>query len=119
MTLLIVDLIGIVLIGFIIWWFWFSMPVPRSASSGLTDIVVENGVYTPAVIEVAIAKPVTLRFVRKDPSPCAEKVIFSDLGISQDLALDIPAEVSVTVSKPGEYEFTCQMGMYRGKLIAR
>jgi plastocyanin domain-containing protein len=25
----------------------------------------------------------------------------------------------VTPDKPGEYEFTCQMRMYRGRLVAR
>ncbi len=79
----------------------------------------DNGVNAPASIEVPVGKPVTLRFLRKDPSPCAEKVLFDDLGVSADLPLDKPVTVTVTPAKPGEYEFTCQMRMYRGRLVAR
>ena len=51
------------------------------------------------------------------PGPCAEKVLFDDLGVSAELPLG--KSVTVTPDKPGEYEFTCQMRMYRGTLMAR
>jgi plastocyanin domain-containing protein len=89
------------------------------SGTGPIEIIVDNGVYTPARIEVPAGQPVTLRFVRKDPSPCAEKVLFDDLGISADLPLGKPVDVTMTPPRPGEYEFTCQMRMYRGTLVAR
>jgi plastocyanin domain-containing protein len=83
------------------------------------EIIVDNGVYTPARIEVPAGRPVTLCFLRKDPSPCAEKVLFDALGVSAELPLGKPVMMTVTPDKPGEYEFTCQMGMYRGKLVVK
>ena len=114
------NLAALGVIGLIVWWFWLSRPKARRATdAGPIEIVVENGVYTPARIEVPAGKPVTLRFLRKDPSACAEKVFFGDLGLSRDLPLDKPQELTFTPKNPGEFEFTCAMGMYRGRLVVR
>jgi plastocyanin domain-containing protein len=115
-----INLAGLILIGLIVWWFWLSKPkARRSEGAQPIEIIVDNGVYTPARIEVPAGRPVTLRFLRNDPSPCAEKVLFDDLGVAADLAVGQPTEVTVTPDKPGEYAFTCQMRMYRGSLVAR
>ena len=119
MNLILVNLAGLVLIGLIVWWFWLSKPKAQRATSGVIDVMVEGGVYAPARIEVAAGQPVTLRFLRKDPSPCAEKVLFDELGIAADLPIGQPVELTITPGKAGEYAFTCQMQMYRGMLVAR
>lgn len=117
---LIFNLAGFILIALIVWWFWLSRPKAQHFSGAAPiEIIVANGVYTPARIEVPAGQPVTLRFIRKDPSPCAEKALFDDLGISADLTVGKPLDVTVTPPRPGEYEFTCQMRMYRGMLVAR
>ena len=116
----VVDLVAIALIGLIIWWFWLSKPrIQRVSGSSPIDVIVDNGVYTPTRIEVPIGQPVTLRFIRHDPSPCAEKVIFDGLEKSLDLPLDKPADLTLTPDRPGEFEFTCQMKMYRGTLVVK
>jgi len=115
-----INVAGLVIIGLIVWWFWLVKPKARRIEGGAPiEIVVENGVYTPARIEVKAGMPVTLRFLRKDPSPCAEKVLFDDLGVAVDLSIGKPTDVTITPDKPGEYEFTCQMRMYRGVLVVR
>ncbi|KAF0191422.1 MAG: putative secreted protein containing plastocyanin domain [Gammaproteobacteria bacterium] len=120
MTSALVNAGGLVVIGLIVWWFWLSTPRRvQQASRSPVDVVVADGVYTPAVIEARAGDTVTLRFLRTDPGPCAEKVIFSDLGVSADLAVGSPRDVVITPVAPGDYEFTCQMGMYRGRLIVR
>lgn len=119
MSAALVNVAGLVLIGLIVWWFWLVKPKPQRAVSGVVEVLVADGVYTPARIEVASGQPVRLRFLRKDPSACAEKVIFADLGAAADLPLDQPVELTLTPPKPGEYPFTCQMQMYRGALVAR
>lgn len=118
MTVWLVNLAGLAVIAFIVWWFWLSRPASKKAASGVIDIVVDHGVYTPARIEVPAGKPVTLRFLRRDASPCAEKVVFDSLGISEDLPLNKPREVWLPALVPGELKFTCQMKMYRGTLVA-
>ena len=115
-----INLAGVAVIGLIVWWFWRSRPkAQRVTGAGLIEILVENGVYTPARIEVLAGKTATLRFLRNDPSPCAEKVLFDTLGVSAELPLGKPVTVMVTPDKPGEVEFTCQMRMYRGTLVVR
>ncbi len=119
MKIWLINLAGLVLMALIVWWFWLSRPqAQRVSGAGPIEIIVDNGVYTPARIEVPAGKPVTLRFVRQDPSPCAEKALFGSLGVSADLPVGKPVDVIVTPPQPGEYEFTCQMQMYRGTLIA-
>ncbi len=118
MTLL-VNLAGLALTVLIVWWFWMTKPQAQRMQSGVVEIVVAEGVYTPARIEVSAGRPVTLRFLRKDPSPCAEKVLLDDLGLSAELPLNERRDLTFTPKIPGEYEFTCEMRMYRGSLVVR
>ena len=113
-----VNLGGLGLIVLIVWWFWLSHPKAAHAGAGPIEIVVDNGVYTPARIEVPAGRPITLRFLRRDASPCAEKVLFDDLGVSADLPPGKPADVTLS-PPPGEHEFSCEMHMYRGRLVVR
>ena len=118
MSAVLINLTGLVVIALIVWWFWLSQPKTAHAA-GVIEILVNDGVYTPASIEVEAGRPVTLRFLRKDPSPCAEQVLFDDLGLSAELPVGEPKDITVTPPKPDEYEFTCQMQMKRGRLIVR
>jgi plastocyanin domain-containing protein len=118
MTTLLVNGAGLLLMLFIVWWFWlYRPPAQHFASAAPIAITVADGVYTPARIEVARGQPLVLSFTRQDPTPCAEKVIFPDLGISADLPLQQSVELRLTPEQAGEFAFTCQMGMYRGVLI--
>ena len=120
MSAWLINLAGLVLIGMIVWWFWLSKPkLQRVAGSEPIEIVVDNGVYTPGRIEVPLGERVTLRFIRKDASPCAEKVLFDDFDVSSDLPVGRPYDISFIPDKPGEHAFTCQMRMYRGSLVVR
>ena len=120
MSMWLVNAAGLLLIVAIVWWFWLSRPrAQRLSGTTPIDILVDSGVYTPSRIEVARGQPVTLRFLRKDPSPCAEKVLFDDLGIGRDLPIDHPVEIVLTPDRAGEFDFTCQMKMYRGTLVVR
>lgn len=112
------NIFALGLIALVVWWFWLSKPQAKKSRAGSAiEVTVENGVYTPAVIEAKVGESLKFVFIRKDPSPCAEKVVFPALGISHDLALNHETPVAVSVDKAGIYEFTCQMAMYRGKLI--
>ncbi len=117
MMTILINLIGLFLIAAIIWWFWFSKPSIAIMQANIIDIFVKDGVYQPASIQGKINQPLTLRFIRKDASPCAEFVIFNTLNISRSLPINTPTDITLTIEKAGKYEFTCQMGMYRGHLI--
>ena len=120
MITLFVNITGLLLIGAIVWWFWFSeSPSSSIKAENLIEIKVKDGVYQPANIQVQVNQPLILRFIREDASPCAATVIFSSLNISKLLPLHEPLDLSLNLKNPGVYEFTCQMGMYRGKLIVK
>ncbi|MFE8070236.1 cupredoxin domain-containing protein [Marinobacteraceae bacterium S3BR75-40.1] len=112
----IVNGIGLALIVFIVWWFWLWKPKSTQAAGGAVDITVNDGVYDPGYIETKAGETLTLRFLRKDPSPCAEQVIFHDLDVSETLPVDKPKSISLTPKTPGTYRFSCQMNMYQGTL---
>ena len=114
-----INIAGLLLIAVIVYWFWLSKPRAQiSSGRDAIEIVVEKGVYTPSRLMVKVGTPVTLRFLRRDPSPCAEQVIFHDLGISETLAVGQPKEITIILDRAGEYRFTCQMQMYVGTLVA-
>ena len=120
MSIVILNLIGVCLIAFVIWWFWLSKKhVPTINVKDIVEIQVKDGVYQPAQTHSIVGQKIILRFTRIDPTPCAEVVIFNQLNISKQLPLNEPTDIVITPKQTGEYEFTCQMGMYRGKLIIR
>ena len=75
MNYYIINFIGIVLIIFVVSWFWLGKRKKAAViSTGLVEIKVAHGVYSPAVIQTTVNQPITLRFVRSDESPCAATV---------------------------------------------
>lgn len=117
--MLLINLIGLVLIALIVWWFWFYKS--KEAELGENDLVitVENGIYSPSRIKLPAGKPVDIRFIRKDPSPCAETVVIPDLQISDTLPLNKMKSVHLPALAAGEYAFHCQMQMYRGQITVQ
>lgn len=79
-------------------------------------ITIENGTYSPTHIKLERDKSAVLTFLRKDVSPCAELVLFPALDISESLPLNKPVAINLPPMKEGNYDFHCQMQMYRGEL---
>ncbi len=108
---------GLGLIGLELWWFLFSKPKSRQAASqsGIQEATVTvDGGYEPSQIVVQAGQPVRLKFDRKDPSSCLEEVRLPDFRIAQALPLNQVTAIEFTPEKPGRYEFTCGMNMFRG-----
>jgi plastocyanin domain-containing protein len=112
--MIIINVIGLSLIVLIIWWFWLYKPNKTVVTDKELLIVVKDGVYAPSVIEVQAGSPLTLKFNRKDASPCSETVLIPALDISASLKLNDITSVAVPALAVGKYEFHCQMQMYRG-----
>ena len=112
---------GLLLVAFIVWFFWLKRATgvrAAEASSGHQEaMILVKGGYTPDTIIVRHGKPVRLNFRREETAACSEKVIFADFDKSADLPTGETVPVEFVPDKPGEYEFTCPMGMFRGKLI--
>ena len=119
MSEILVSIGGLVAIALIVWWFWLSRPrAAHVVSSNALRILVKDGSYQPAALAVPAGRALTLTFIRQDVTPCAEKVVFAEFGLSADLPLNRPVVITVPALTPGRHEFTCQMGMYRGSLVA-
>ncbi len=112
-----INSIGILLIIFIVWWFWFSHQKSVRINNAVISIEVKDGVYIPARIEIPAHHDMTLEFLRKDTSSCAEYVVFDSLNIQAQLPLNKKYQIYLGKLNPGKYTFTCQMKMYRGELV--
>ena len=117
--IVIINSIGLLLIGEIIWWFWLSSPKAVRAENTIVVIHVKDGVYSPARIESPAQKAITLEFIRTDSSGCSEYVVFSDLDIHEKLPLNTPYQIQLPVLQAGVYRFNCQMKMYQGELVVK
>jgi len=118
---LIVSVLGFALIVFIVWFFWLKKSRGSRASvtsSGHQEaMILVKGGYTPDVIVVQRGKPVRLNFRREESASCSEMVLLPDFDKSAQLPAGETVAVEFVPQEPGEYEFACQMGMFRGKLI--
>ena len=117
----IVTMAGLALVAFIVWFFWLKKA--KGARAALTSggyqeaMILVKGGYTPDVIVVEHGKPVRLRFRREETASCSEMVQFPDFNKSAMLPTGEEVLVEFMPDKPGEYGFSCQMGMFRGTLI--
>ena len=85
---------------------------------GFQDVTITvRGEYRPNVVRVVQGVPVRMRFLREEDTPCSARVIFSGIGIERRLAPFSETVIEFVPDKVGEHMFTCEMGMYRGRLI--
>ena len=117
MTTLLFNLSGLLLIAFIVWWFFLAKPKAKKVVNDTIDIIVKDGIYSPALIEAKQGSMLHLRFIREDTTPCSEIVVFDDFDVSAELPVNTPYEITLNLKEKGEFDFTCQMQMYRGKLV--
>ena len=120
-TQIIVNVSGLAIIAWIVWYFWLwrgeSFAAQTKNGIQTVDVVVKGG-YQPAAIMVKAGQRVRLNFTRREASTCSEEVVVPDFGKRAYLPENLSVPIEVMPEKPGEYAFTCGMNMYRGKLIA-
>ena len=115
------DVVGLGLIAFIVWFFWLVKA--KGVRAGLTSggyqeqMVLVKGGYTPDIIVVEAGKPVRLNFIRQESASCSEMVVLPAFNKSVKLPEGETVPVEFLPKERGEFEFACQMGMFRGKLI--
>jgi len=118
---IIVTALSLALIVFIVWFFWMKKDkgtrASRTSSGHQEVMILVKGGYTPDVIVVEKDRPVRLNFRREETASCSEMVLLPDFEQSARLPVGETVAVEFIPKEAGEFEFACQMGMLRGKLI--
>ena len=112
---------GIALVAFVVWFFWLKRSTGFRASEttgGYQEaMILVKGGYTPDTVIVRSGRPVRLNFRREETGSCSDKVIFADFQKSAELPTGQTVPVEFLPKQPGEFAFSCPMGMFRGRLI--
>ena len=118
---IVVDVVGLALIGFIVWFFWLvkakGVRAVTTSAGYQEQMVLVKGGYTPDLIVVERGKPVRLNFVRQESASCSEMVLLPAFNKSTRLPEGETVPVEFLPKERGEFEFACQMGMFKGKII--
>lgn len=115
-----VALAGAAVVAWINWYFFFAAGATgrAEAAGGVQEVTIRvQGGYEPAQVRVRAGTPVRLRFDRQERAGCSEEVVIPEFGVRRFLPPFETTTVELTPPREGSYEFTCGMGMLRGRLI--
>lgn len=82
-------------------------------------VVVSEKGYEPANLELKKDVPTQITFYRANENNCGTEVVSLDLGIRKELPVGKEVVVDLTPDKSGSFDFTCGMGMLRGKILIK
>jgi plastocyanin domain-containing protein len=112
---------GLAAIAWVNWYFFVAGRGPAQTAApagGVQEVTITvRGGYEPAAVRVRHGQPVRLVFDRQESSGCSEEVVLGDFGIRKYLPAFRKTAVEFTPERPGTFEFTCGMGMLRGRLV--
>ncbi|MBW3629315.1 MAG: cupredoxin domain-containing protein [Gemmatimonadetes bacterium] len=112
---------GIAGVGWVNWYFFVARAGTvnaASAAGGVQEVTIRvRGGYDPARVTARKGVPLRLVFDRRETSSCSEEIVFPAFGIRRYLPAHESTAVELKPEEAGSYEFTCGMGMLRGKLI--
>jgi plastocyanin domain-containing protein len=112
---------GLAAIAWVNWYFFLagrSVATAAASAGGTQEVTIGvRGGYEPSQVRVRAGAPVRLVFDRQETSGCSEEVVIPDFGIRRFLPAFTQTAVEINPQQAGSYEFTCGMGMLRGRLI--
>lgn len=116
-------IVGVVLIGLIIWWFFGryqeSAGHAQQVNNEQTATVVVKGGYSPSTVVLKKGVPAKVNFDMQDHTACLSHVVFSSLGVNKDLTKQKITTVDIPTDKAGEIDFACGMDMFHGKVVVK
>ena len=88
-----------------------------TAATQNVQITVAGG-YDPEVVTVKKGVPATLTFTRTSAQGCLDVVHSPALGFGDtELPLDQPQTVTINTDQAGEFQYSCGMDMFFGKVV--
>ncbi len=81
-------------------------------------VLTENG-YQPGSFKLKKGVPARVTFLRQTDEGCGTEIALPEYSIRRALPLNKPVTVAFTPTKTGEFNFTCGMGMMRGKILVQ
>ena len=114
---IIVTIFGIIGIVFT-YWFFLMKKSKAVLADGSVDVTVEGG-YSPEVISIPVGKTTKINFIRKDSNSCLEEVVLGDFKIRKYLPLNQKVTIELTPQQSGEFNYSCGMNMFHGKIIVK
>lgn len=115
-----VALGGLAALAWVNWYFFLAgrTQATAAAAGGVQEVTIGvDGGYEPARVRVKRGVPVRLVFDRQESSGCSEEVVIPEFGIRRFLPAFKKTAVELTPERAGSFDFTCGMGMLRGRLI--
>lgn len=76
-----------------------------------------KGGFWPATVYGRAGERLVLVFRREELAACSEHVVFPDFGKTAMLPAYEDVALELVPERAGEYEFTCQLGLLRGRII--
>ena len=80
------------------------------------NVTVAGG-YNPAVVNLKKDVPAEITFTRTNAQGCLDVVHSKTMNFEKQLPLNIAQRVTVSTDKAGEFEFSCGMDMFSGKVV--
>ena len=114
-----VSAAGILLIGFLAWFFFGPKKARQAELVGQVQqvqVTVKGG-YAPNLIRVRQSVPLRIVFDRQEGGDCTSRVVFPDFALNRSLPAMAKTAVEFTPDKSGQFGFACGMNMVHGTLV--
>lgn len=120
---ILVVAIALALTALICWWFFGNFDQKQAHAEIINGqqegrVVVKGG-YEPEVLYLKQGVPAEITFDMEDQTACLSHVVFSDLGVDQNMILAKESKIVIPTDKKGEFDYACGMNMFHGKVIVQ
>ncbi|MCZ3621316.1 cupredoxin domain-containing protein [Lactobacillus mulieris] len=116
-------LIAVFIIGFIIWWFFIrevndTELAKADQNKQKAQIVIQGG-YSPSTLFLQKGIPAEVEFLQKDSTACLAEVRSAELALDKKIAPGEKVTIKVPTDQAGEYNYSCGMNMFHGKVVVK
>jgi len=77
------------------------------------------GGYDPEVVNLKKGIPAEITFTRTNAQGCLDVVHSKALNFETELPLNTAETIKIATDKAGEYDFSCGMDMFHGKVVIK